>query len=407
MQDTIRKDRSNAAGPHPEAVQEETASPGRRARDPRLDFFRGIAMFIIFVAHVPGNPWTLWIPARFGFSDATEIFVFCSGMASAFAFGSVFRARGFVVGTARTYYRAWQIYWVHIAIFFALAAGLAALDSWGAFGDNHVARLNLERFYADPKSNIVGLLTLTYVPNYFDILPMYFAILILLPIMVASRNLVWWAPFALSAAIWLLAQMNLLALPAEPWSDRKWFFNPFGWQLIFFTGFAFVSGWLREPPRSQRLLLAAVVLLVVTVPFAYFRLLREFEVLAAAARLIDPLTAKTEFGLLRYVHFLALAYVAWFAAGEGGRNLRPEGPFGLPVRVIHKVGQQALATFATGMILARFAPVLFIGWGKTALTVTLANLIGFAALIAVAYFMGWLKSDVLRTPKRVAARREV
>jgi len=55
-----------------------------RVRDPRLDFFRGVAMFIILLAHTPGNPWTLWIPARFGFSDATEIFVFCSGMAGRF-----------------------------------------------------------------------------------------------------------------------------------------------------------------------------------------------------------------------------------------------------------------------------------------------------------------------------------
>ena len=54
-----------------------------RQRDPRLDFYRGIAMFIILVAHIPTNAWANWIPARFGFSDATEIFVFCSGMASA------------------------------------------------------------------------------------------------------------------------------------------------------------------------------------------------------------------------------------------------------------------------------------------------------------------------------------
>ena len=37
-----------------------------KVRDPRLDFFRGIAMLIIFVAHVPSNLWTLYIPARFG-----------------------------------------------------------------------------------------------------------------------------------------------------------------------------------------------------------------------------------------------------------------------------------------------------------------------------------------------------
>ena len=51
--------------------------PVSTVRDPRLDFYRGIAMFIILLAHTPGNWWTLWIPARFGFSDATEIFVFC------------------------------------------------------------------------------------------------------------------------------------------------------------------------------------------------------------------------------------------------------------------------------------------------------------------------------------------
>src|SRR3546814_19245199 len=49
-------------------------------RSPRRDFFRGVAMLIIFVAHVPDNPWAGFIPARFGWSDATEMFVFCSGL---------------------------------------------------------------------------------------------------------------------------------------------------------------------------------------------------------------------------------------------------------------------------------------------------------------------------------------
>ncbi|MGB0904763.1 MAG: OpgC domain-containing protein, partial [Mangrovicoccus sp.] len=82
-----------------------------RIRDPRLDFFRGIAMFIILFAHIPGNWWTLWIPARFGWSDATEIFVFCSGMASAIAFGGAFARKGWWLGTARVAFRIWQVYW--------------------------------------------------------------------------------------------------------------------------------------------------------------------------------------------------------------------------------------------------------------------------------------------------------
>ena len=57
-------------------------------RDPRLDFFRGLGMFIIFFAHTPGNIVKQFIPARFGPSDATEVFIFCSGLASALAFGA-------------------------------------------------------------------------------------------------------------------------------------------------------------------------------------------------------------------------------------------------------------------------------------------------------------------------------
>ena len=42
-------------------------SVGRAPRDQRLDFFRGVTMLIIFIAHTPGNSWNDWIPARFGF----------------------------------------------------------------------------------------------------------------------------------------------------------------------------------------------------------------------------------------------------------------------------------------------------------------------------------------------------
>ena len=49
-----------------------------------------------------------------------------------------------------------------------------------------------------------------------------------------------------------LGLMHLhLGFPAEPWSDRKWYFNPFGWQLVFFTGFALMRGWIPKPPVKQ------------------------------------------------------------------------------------------------------------------------------------------------------------
>ena len=97
-----------------------------RVRDPRLDFYRGIAMLIIFTSHTPGNFWGDWIPGRFGFSDATEVFVFCSGMASAIAFGGSYDKRGWVLGTARVLFRCWQVYWAHICLFFARRGMIAS-----------------------------------------------------------------------------------------------------------------------------------------------------------------------------------------------------------------------------------------------------------------------------------------
>ena len=53
---------------------------GNATRDLRIDFFRGIALYMIIVDHVPGDPLSYFTYGRFGFSDAAEIFVFLSGV---------------------------------------------------------------------------------------------------------------------------------------------------------------------------------------------------------------------------------------------------------------------------------------------------------------------------------------
>ncbi|MGI9407882.1 MAG: OpgC family protein [Hyphomicrobiaceae bacterium] len=378
-----------------------------RIRDPRLDFFRGIGMFIIFIAHLPGNPWTLWIPARFGFSDATEIFVFCSGMASAIAFGAVFDRHGWLVGAARVLYRAWQVYWSQIIVFFVILAMLYAVDATGYFQThydrNFVGGLNLQHFLDRPGENLVGLLTLNYVPNYFDILPMYIVILAMMPIVMALAKIR--PAFAMAACVltWLavsqpwLVFLNVpvfqgLNLPAEPWSDRTWFFNPFAWQLVFFTGFAFMRGWIPPPPVSRRLVVLAIAIVLITIPFAYFRLLNNFPDLRAIRSDLGPLTSKTFFGLFRYIHFLAIAYLAWIAAGAGGKNLPAAGWPGRVVETVKQVGQQSLAVFLVSLVIARLAGIWLITTDRGFLIVALINFTGFAILIATARITGWYKS---------------
>ena len=174
-------------------------------------------MLIILVAHVPNDHWALWIPARFGFSDATEMFVFLSGMASAIAFGRLFDREGFTMLAARVVQRIWQIYWSHICVFLVIAV-LMSVAGAKPDGTSYVESLNLVRFFEDPAPLLIGLMTLTYVPNYFDILPMYMVILALMPVMLLAERVHCFLPMVLMILLWLTAQLSLVHFPAEPWT---------------------------------------------------------------------------------------------------------------------------------------------------------------------------------------------
>ncbi len=374
-----------------------------RIRDPRLDFFRGVGMFIILIAHITDNPWTLYIPARFGFSDATEMFVFCSGMASAIAFGAVFSRAGFVWGCVRIAYRVWQVYWVHLGVFLTTLAAMLALNATGVFPRDEVGALNLYPLFQTGGANVLGLMTLTWVPNYFDVLPMYLVILALIPVMIALARVDASLAIAVSVVMWLAATSGMLDLPAEWWfaggSDRAWFFNPFAWQLVFFTGFALMSGWLPAPPVHRGLVWLAVTVVVISVPFAWYKTINLLPLVQEWRRDWAVLFDKSGYGLLRQVHFLALAYLAWVAVGPGGRRLTGGPVVTGVVRVFSGVGQQSLAVFATSMVLARvLGAVLRLG-GSGPLVTLAVNLAGFAAIIGVAALMRMIKRQPWNTAR--------
>jgi hypothetical protein len=359
----------------------------KRQRDLRLDFFRGVGMFIILIAHIPNDGWALWIPARFGFSDATEMFVFQSGMASAIAFGSTFDRDGKAALARRTLLRIWQIYWAHIAVFMVVVA-MMTIAGLRFDGASYTESLNLTPFIADPGNLLFALLTLRYVPNYFDILPMYIVILSMLIPMLFIETIHKSAPIVLMGILWLLTQLNLLNLTAEPWSDRPWFFNPFGWQLLFFTGFFLMRGTLKAPDFSPRLMGLAIAITLASVPFSLVRFHEVHPFFHDVANRLLPLTDKTNFGFLRFIHFLALCYIAVHLVGESGKRLR-----GSVVRVLTVVGQQSLAVFVIGMVIAQAIGIALDYSGRTVFAEAVGNVFGFVVLIVTAYTTRWFKSS--------------
>lgn len=370
-----------------------------RQRDLRLDFFRGIAMFIILIAHIQSDWLALWIPARFGFSDATEMFVFCSGMASAIAFGRVFREQGLLIGTSRVLFRMWQVYWAHIGLFITVAVTTVWLTNLHVTDTDYTGMLNLYRFFGAPLLHLPALLTLTYVPNYFDILPMYIAVLAMMPLVVALSRIHLALVAVLVIGLWLGANITGLDFPAEPNSNRPWFFNPFGWQLVFFTGFAFMSGWLKAPPIDRRLVWLALAIVVISIPFAYFRVINVVPEIQAWRKANDVLINKTNFGILRYIHFLALAYLAVAVVGPKGARISagPANPtlasiWTRVLPVITTVGQQSLAVFVFSMFYAVLLTALFDYVGRNNFSMIWVNILGAVGIALVAYIAQWFKA---------------
>jgi hypothetical protein len=373
------------------------SAPGkmpRRQRDLRLDFFRGLAMLVIFIAHVPGNSWNGYIPARFGFSNATEMFVFGSGFASALAFGGIFVRHGWWLGVARILQRCWQVYWAHVGLFLVIAAlYFFAHSQWPSVG--YIENQGLEPFVQQPYEALMAMITLRWQADYLDILPMYLVILLLVPVMMAARRAHPFLPFVVAISLYGASWSGIFDLTGNPWNGRSWYFNPFAWQLIFFLGFAFAAGWIRPVKLGQKgLLWLASAYLAAALPLSFWAFQEIFPPFRAAHEWLLPAESQqTYLNPLRVIHFLAFAYVV-LSLIEPWRTRIGQG---WSAHVV-KVGQQSLAAFLTSLALARLCGILLDLTGRTALPVAAINLAGLLLVIAAAYLTAWFKSSPWSAP---------
>ena len=149
-------------------------------RDLRLDLFRGLALWLIFLDHVPNNIVSWATIRNYGFSDATEIFIFISGYTAAFVYGRAMRERGLIVAGARILKRAWQIYVAHIFLFAIYIAEIAYV---AASFENplYVEEMNALNFLKQPEITIIQALLLKFKPVNMDVLPLYIVLLLLFP----------------------------------------------------------------------------------------------------------------------------------------------------------------------------------------------------------------------------------
>lgn len=355
-----------------------TARAAPRGRDARIDLARGLTMLIIFIAHVPGNGWASYIPAKMGFSSGAEAFVLCSGLACGIAFDRVFRERGWGAGTLRIGRRIGQLWLAQVLCFIGFAALLLGLDAWLG-GTTYRDCYDLGWVAGAPVDAIAGLMRLAYVPDYFDILPLYIVVLALVPIAVALARRSPGLALACSGALWLVVQIAPLNLSAHPISGRPWFFDPLAWQFLFFIGYGVTAGWFRPPTASPVRIALALAIVVGSIPLTFWGAHEFWPALRDLYVRLQPTDAISTLHPLRLLHVLALGWLFAVLLAPFRTSL-----FDGAARPVLLVGQQSLSTFLAGIILAALAGAALDAAGRDPVSTAVVNLMGGLLLIAVA-----------------------
>src|SRR5438477_6068019 len=224
-------------------------------RELRLDLFRGLALWLIFIDHLSPDLLT-WLTIRnYGFSDATEIFIFVSGYTAALVYGRAMGESGFVVATARVLRRVWQIYVAHVFLLMFFLAEISFVAT--SFGRMYFDEMGVNAFLQNPNASIVQGLLLRFRPLNMDVLPLYIVLMFFLP---AVLWLMKWRPDAtliLSVLLYVMTWYFDLYLTAYP--EGFWSFNPFAWQLLYVFGVWCSLGGAR---RMSRILSSPITLAI-------------------------------------------------------------------------------------------------------------------------------------------------
>src|SRR5438128_10097644 len=145
--------------------------------DVRLDLFRGLAVWLLFLDQRRSAVVSAFAIRSYGFSDATEMIVFVFGYTAGFVYGPLMRERGFVVATANILRRAWQVYVAHVFLFVFYIAEIAYVSR--RFDNPLFAEdTNIFEFLHRPDMTLFQGLILDFKPVHMDVLPLYILLLV-------------------------------------------------------------------------------------------------------------------------------------------------------------------------------------------------------------------------------------
>jgi hypothetical protein len=344
-------------GPNPKT---NSMSPGQNGisraagwRDTRLDVLRALALLAIFINHVPGQIFENLTTKNFGFSDSAEAFVLISGISIGLAYGGRFNPGNRLAASLKAIRRAFTLYMAHmITTFMTLALFIAG--AWLFHRPGLLCEINILAVLTNLKEGIPALLLLGHQIGYNNILPMYGALLLMVPLMLWLEAYSPLLLLSLSGGVWFLAGVYQIA-PHNMLIEGYWFLNPLSWQFLFAIGIAGMMHVRRggSLPRHPALLALSVVYLAVSFVWVVFKLWSIGNIMASSGL---PLVLvgfdKTFLSLPRLLHVLALAYLVINIPTISGWLRRSSDN---PLTIL---GRHSLNIFAAGTILAMIGQVI-------------------------------------------------
>lgn len=321
-----------------------------RNRDVRLDFIRGLALYMILFDHVIGDPFRHFTYRVLGYSDAAEIFVFVSGVTCGIVYHRLLKKSGWSALFVTLSKRAIRIYAYFVLS--GLAILLLLINSHSKLGgplpDDIVSAtwLLLGLHWTPPFSGML----LFYLPLTLIVLPLFF--------WGAAHNAI--ATLCVSVSIWLIVQLfpQLGAAVAE-----LTYLNPLAWQLLFVIGLLIGvqnCGFHEQPwfKRNQWLVTAAwtVVVLNLACRFSIFILPNispDFEWLRISDQNLFYL--KQTLSPIRLSHFLGIALL--FSIYIRPNSLIIQSFAG---KMFALAGCQSLTLFSLSAVLSTAANILIL-----------------------------------------------
>jgi hypothetical protein len=358
-------------------------------RDLRIDACRGIALWCIFLDHVPNNIGS-WLTLRnYGFSDTAEVFIFVSGVTCALAYAKACSRDGWSGVISRTLWRSWDIYAAFLLLTVACAM-MVYLAGTGRFADESNTRILLEY----PGATFSYAAILQYRPVNTDVLPIFvvyhllFAPLLWLLLRVPNLTL--------SASLLLYALVHVFGWTVPAWPNNVWFFNPLAWQLLVVLGAwcAIAGKGLRPWLTSRTALVLAVLYLGVSLIIALSWSLKPPEALVpqALAKLVYPVD-KSNLDPLRLLHFFALAILAVWLVPRNWRWLTT------PVmRGAIRCGENSLAIYCLGVLLALASHIALVDISDGLPMQIALSLAGILMMIAAATLLSSIKIKPRQQP---------